>query len=337
MFDYRPKMFDEASKSHASKKLSSILLAFIVVFGVIFIIEAIIPSMITTKPMLEEMKKNGYLDDTNKFNFTESMKLATKVSAVPKVMIPSLLSTIFGIIGSVFYCRCVEMRPVRSMGTRKKGLVPHYLIGLVIGIAMMSAITLLSVAFGVNTISVCSNVNYKLIALFLLGFLVQGMSEEFIFRGYLMNSIGGGGYHTAIAVGISSVFFGLAHAMNPGFGPLPFVNLILFGVFAAVYMILFDNIWGISAIHSIWNFAQGNIFGISVSGMSKTESLLKTTQVSDKTFLTGGKFGIEGSIFTTIVLLVCIAFSAYILNRKSKTAPQAETVSEDNKTDSTVN
>ena len=337
MFDYRPKMFDEASKSHASKKLSSILLTFIVVFLVLYLLESVIPSVITTKPMLEEMKKNGYLQNGEKFNLKQSMKIATKVLAVPGVMIPSLLSTLIGSIGAIFYCRCVEMRPVRSMGARKKGLIPHYLTGMIIGLIMMSAITFLSVAFGANTISVCSNVNYKLLPLFLLGFIVQGMSEEFIFRGYLMNSIGGGGYHTAIAVGISAVFFGLAHAMNPGFGPLAFFNLILFGVFAAVYMIIFDNIWGIAAIHSIWNFAQGNIYGISVSGLDQSESLLKTTQVSDKAFLTGGEFGIEGSICTTIVLLVCIAFSAYILNRKSKTAQQAETVSEDNKTDSTVN
>ncbi len=328
MFDYRPKMFDEASKSHASKKLLSILLTFIVVFAVLYLLESIIPSMLTTKPMLEEMKKNGYLENKDKFNFTESMKLATKVSAVPKVMIPALLSTVIGTICAIFYCRCVEMRPVRSMGARKKGLIPHYLTGLFVGLFMMSAITLLSVAFGANSISVCSNVNYPLIALFLLGFLVQGMSEEFIFRGYLMNSIGGGGYHTAIAVGISSVIFGLAHALNPGFGPLAFFNLVLFGVFAAIYMILFDNIWGVCAIHSVWNFAQGNIFGISVSGMHKTESILKTTPLSDKAFLTGGNFGIEGSICTTIVLLVFTAFSAYILNRRSRTAPQAETAPE---------
>lgn len=327
MFDYRPKMFDEASHTHTSKKLTAILLAFIVVFGVIFLLESIIPSIITTKPMIEEMRKQGYLDNTEKFNLTESMKIATKVSAVPKVMIPSLLSTIFGTIGAIFYCRCVEMRPVRSMGARKKGLIAHYLIGLLIGIAMMSAITLLSVAFGANSIKLCDSIDYKILALFLLGFFVQGMSEEFIFRGYLMNSIGGGGHHTAIAVGISAAAFALAHAANPGFGVVPFINLALFGVFAAFYMMLFDNIWGVCAIHSIWNFTQGNIYGISVSGSGDTESLFRTTQISDKAFLTGGEFGIEGSIFTTLILSIGVALTAFALYRKtqnSEPAPKTE-------------
>lgn len=327
--NYRPKMFDEASKTHTSKKLFAILLAFIVVFGVIFILESIIPSIITTKPMLEEMRKQGYLDNTQNFTLKESMKIATKVSAVPKVMIPSLLSTVFGTIAAIFYCRCVEMRPVRSMGARKKGLVPHYLTGIIIGIAMMSAITLLSVAFGANSIAVCSNVDYGILALFLLGFFVQGMSEEFIFRGYLMNSIGGGGHHTALAVGISAVVFAVAHAANPGFGPVPFINLTLFGIFAAIYMILFDNIWGVCAIHSIWNFTQGNFYGISVSGSGDTESVFRTTQVSDKAFLTGGEFGIEGSIFTTLVLSVGIAAAAFALYRKAGKTPQTETAHQD--------
>lgn len=59
---------------------------------------------------------------------------------------------------------------------------------------MMTVITLLSVAVGVNSISLCSNINTGIILLYLLGFFVQGMSEEFIFRGYLMTTIGG--YHS---------------------------------------------------------------------------------------------------------------------------------------------
>ena len=34
-----------------------------------------------------------------------------------------------------------------------------------------------------------------------------------------------------------------------------------------------NSIWGICAIHSMWNFAQGNIFGISVSGAKSQVSL----------------------------------------------------------------
>lgn len=311
----RPKMFEEASRSHASKKLPIIILIFILVFIIIMILEAIVPGVASIKPMLDEMNNGGFLDDPSSFDMEKSMEIASKVSAMPGVMIPTLISTVFGTIASLIYCRCIEMRPVSSMGVRKQKLVPHYLQGLLIGIILMTAITLLSVLFGINSIKLCSGINFGLIALYLLGFFVQGMSEEFIFRGYFMNSIGSG--HSALlAVGISSVAFALAHTTNPGFGALPFVNLVLFGAFAGLYMILFDDIWGACAIHSIWNFTQGNFYGINVSGISDTESVFRTTAKTSHAILTGGDFGIEGSIITTVVLLAATALVFYGLCKK---------------------
>lgn len=48
---------------------------------------------------------------------------------------------------------------------------------------------------------------------------------------------------------------------------------------------------------------QGNFYGISVSGTGNTESVFRTTSQTSYSWLNGGDFGIEGSIFTTIVLL----------------------------------
>ena len=316
MLDHRPKMFEEASKTHTSKNLIIIVCTFIAVLFVILLLESIIPGMVTTKPMLEELEQQGFLDGSKELSWKNSVAIATKVTGRPKIMVPTLLSTAFGTLTAMFYCRFIEMRPLRSMGARKKKLLPHYLLGLAVGAALMTTITLLSVAFGANSISLCSNIDYKWLPLFFIGFIVQGMSEEFIFRGYLMASVGGSGQHTLIAVGISAVAFALAHAGNPGFGPVPFINLTLFGVFAAFYVVLFDDIWGICAVHSIWNFTQGNFYGISVSGTDDLTSVFRTTAVSSKDFLTGGKFGIEGSIFTTVALLTGTAILIYAISRK---------------------
>ena len=316
MLDYRPKMFDEASKSHASKNIFVIILCFLVVFLVIMLLESVIPAIITAKPMLEELRKQGYLDGSQGLTVRESMKLAVKVSSAPKIMIPTLLSTVFGTVAAMFYCRCIEVRPVRSMGARKEKFFAHYFTGIAVGLTMMTVIALSGALSGITEISVCSNISFGTLGLFFLGFIVQGMSEEFIFRGYLMTTIGGSGCKTAIAVAISSVGFALAHVTNPGFGVLPFINLTLFGVFAGLYIILFDNIWGACAIHSVWNFSQGNIFGISVSGTADTESVLRSTPVSSHDFLTGGEFGIEGSILSTLVLGIGIAVTLYMIWKK---------------------
>ena len=322
MLNYRPKMFDEAAGSHTSKNIFKIIISFILVFIVILILETIPPAIISWRAMKEEMARLS-ADGFSGNEWELSMKASQIVSMDPKIMVPTLFSTIFGTLAAIFYCRCIELRPVHSMGARKKGIFGSYFLGLLIGAALMSVIVLLSSVTGASSTSACKNVNYFVIAMFFLGFVVQGMSEEFIFRGYLMTTIGGSGHHTALAVGISSVGFALAHATNPGFGLVPFINLTLFGAFAALYMILFDNIWGVSAIHSMWNFTQGNLYGISVSGSGDTESVFRTAAVSSKDYITGGEFGIEGSLFTTIALGIGVAAVLAALYKKSSAASKA--------------
>jgi len=314
MLKVRSGMFEESSKSHASPKLISMIVAFIIVFLVMYLFEGIVPSILTVKPMMEEFANMG-LKEGETISLSESMRVANKVSAPPAIMIPTLISTVFGTIISMVYCRFGEMRSLGSMGVRKRKLVPHYLIGLGIGTVLMTAIVLLSALFGAQKISFCSGVNFGLIGLYWIGWFFQGMSEEFVFRGYLMNTVGGK-HNFIIALTVSSLAFALAHAANPGFGPFVLVNLALFAVFAGLYMILTDDIWGGCAIHSIWNCTQGNLYGISVSGTNEMESVMKTVADSDSKLLTGGDFGIEGSIFTTIVLLAASAIVLYLMKKK---------------------
>lgn len=322
MLKIRPKMFREASESYVSHSIPIKLLIFISAFAVIFILESIIPSILTTPRILKEIAADPlYSSGKKQLTLSESMKISAKYMQLPEIMIPNLICTVFGTIVSLFCCRCIEMRHVRSMGVRKRRLVPHYLTGLGVGALLMTSITLLTVLSGANSISLCSGINFKIISLYLLGFFIQGMSEEFIFRGYLMSSLGS--KNTALAIAVNSVAFGIVHGLNPGLTPLAMVNLILFGLFASFYVILFDDLWGACAIHSVWNFMQGNIYGISVSGSGQSESVFRVSQRSSHGFLTGGAFGIEGSIFTTVILLIASAVVLYAIKRRYSEEEQA--------------
>ena len=90
-----------------------------------------------------------------------------------------------------------------------------------------------------------------------------------------------------------------------GFQVLALLNLILFGIFESIYLLKTGNIWGISAIHSMWNFIQGNIYGFNVSGMAQSQSIF-IFKISNCEIFSGGTFGLEGSLLTTIVLLSAI-------------------------------
>ena len=320
MLELKPKMFKESEKSNASENLVILIMSFLFIFGLIFLAEAVIPWLLSKDELNAKLTDFGYYSGTKKLNIGEVRDLSMEVSMQPKIFIPTLLCTGFGTLISIIYCRFFEARPMRSMGFTKEKALTHYLRGLLTGAVLMSAITLLSVICRGNNIALCSNINFGLIGLYFLGFLVQGMSEEVIFRGFLMNTIAGR-FHAFIAIGISAVAFSLAHVMNPGFGVLVFMNLAMFGVFFFFYMIAFDDIWGACAIHSVWNFTQGSFYGISVSGSGNQESVFRTTAASSSKLLTGGDFGIEGSIFTTVVLAAGIAAVIFKL-KKAENKPE---------------
>lgn len=318
MLKLRPKMFAEAEKTHATSNLVLQILIFIAFFFISQLATGTIASFFAMPSMMKEMLNSEAFTSGQQITFDQSY--AAAMSAMennPTVMIASLFATVIGTLLSILYCRSIEHRSYGSMGFRKHKAFHHYLIGLIVGIVMMGAITGISVLTGISDMKMASDIQIGIIILYFFGFLIQGMSEEVIFRGYFMSTLGGK-HSAAIAIIVSSLGFAAAHLANPGITVLAFINLTLFGVFAALYIICFDDIWGACAIHSIWNFTQGNVFGISVSGTGEAASVFHTTAVSDKAWLSGGEFGIEGSVLTTIVL---VAASVIVLLRIRKNQP----------------
>ena len=86
----------------------------------------------------------------------------------------------------------------------------------------------------------------------------------------------------------------------------------------ALYLLKTDTVWGVAGIHGAWNFAQGNLFGILVSGQSSGTSIMKFTPQGNQDWLSGGSFGIEGSIMTSLVLLLLIVYLAYQLKKENE-------------------
>jgi len=98
-----------------------------------------------------------------------------------------------------------------------------------------------------------------------------------------------------IAIGISALFFGFAHALNPGANVVSSLAIAVEagGLLAAAF-VLTRNLWFPIGIHWAWNFFQGPVFGLPVSGMV-WPSLLEAS-VNGPTLWTGGTFGPEAGI-----------------------------------------
>lgn len=220
-------------------------------------------------------------------------------------MIIQLYECALGIGLVVLYCCCIEKRTFMNMGFMKRHVCKQYIKGACVGAMLISALVWMGVLFNTfifNGFNV--NLDKKSIFLFLGGFLLQGFYEELVFRGFFMISIIRKNT-IFVAVMVNSILFGLTHGFNNGFQVLALLNLILFGIFESIYLLKTGNIWGISAIHSMWNFIQGNIYGFNVSGMAQSQSIF-IFKISNCEIFSGGTFGLEGSLLTTIVLLSAI-------------------------------
>ncbi len=203
--------------------------------------------------------------------------------------------------------------------TSGKRIATHYLSGLVIGFAMLSATVGIMYATGQITFA-GFNLNMSGIGVFLLNLLMwipQGASEEIMFRGYMIPAFANR-YKRVIAVAVSSILFSAFHSLNKGYTPLASVNLALIAVLFALIYFLTDDIWMTSAIHTAWNLTQGNIYGLQVSGNNAANSVIMT--VYDKNYsalITGGDFGPEGGLAVTIVTAACIIIVSILLARKT--------------------
>jgi len=142
--------------------------------------------------------------------------------------------------------------------------------------------------------------------------LTAGITEELIFRGFIMRLFEAR-WNRSAAVIAPSVLFGLLHIFNmdsPGFVDIFMLLLAGTGVGIMFSMIACQSgsIWPGAAVHGIWNLTIiGGILEISVK---PGNSVFTYTLESKSVLLTGGGFGIEASVPSVIgyfiIILVCV-------------------------------
>lgn len=247
----------------------------------------------------------------------DTQKMLSVMSDMPEwIMIVMLFAEILLTLIVLFYCRVFEKRKLSTLGFVKKGMVKQYLTGLAAGALVFSVAYLICIVTGsVKCEGLATDIVPLYIVGYFFGYLLQGMAEEVFCRGYLMVSLSRR-YHVTLAVVASSVFFAFLHSANSGLSPLAYINLFLFGVFASLLLLDFGNIWIAGAFHSIWNFVQGNIYGVQVSGTRVSNTILSTSYTDGMEIINGGSFGMEGGLAVSIVFMAGIALLSYHLYKK---------------------
>nr|WP_320132974.1 CPBP family intramembrane glutamic endopeptidase [uncultured Holophaga sp.] len=136
-------------------------------------------------------------------------------------------------------------------------------------------------------------------------FLGVAIHEECLFRGYpfqrLVEAWGPGTAQVTLGAA-----FVLVHWQNPGLVPgsrlLPMLNIFLAGCLLGQCWLLTRSLALPMGLHLGWNWAQGSLLGFPVSGTTFARSPLHPILRPDlPAWLTGGAFGLEGSLACTLV------------------------------------
>lgn len=269
--------------------------------------------------LVDASTESGVID----FNaLLEYMNTFTE-SHLTEIMLLTVAAAGLYIVGAIVYCRAFEKRKPNTLGFIKRGFFTEYLFGIAIGAVMICLPALAChLAPGCVKFSFNANVSPLYIVLFFLAFVLQGLGEEAIFRGYLLTSLARRS-HPWMAIILSALMFASFHGTNQGFNIISYINIALFGIFAGVFMLKRGSIWAIAAIHTAWNFMQGNILGFSVSGNPTLPSVLTATP-SDTVgvILSGGSFGLEGGLGVTVVMIAAFLFVLLMPPKKSELAEE---------------
>lgn len=192
------------------------------------------------------------------------------------------------------------------------GAIAELTSGVLLGAALFTFT--IGILWGLGCYMVTGVNDWTVMVPVLANSVMAGMYEEVLFRGVLFRVIEER-LGSWLALLISALFFGLLHLGNPNATLVAAIAIALeAGVLLAAAYVLTRRLWLAIGIHFAWNFTQGGVFGVAVSG-NQTSGLLQST-LRGPELLSGGEFGAEASI---IAVVVCTAANVYLVWRAQKT------------------
>lgn len=194
------------------------------------------------------------------------------------------------------YVRIVERRAVTELSSSHAGRELGG--GLVLGALLFS--TTIGILAALGAYRITGNNGWLIMLASLPASILAGVLEEVVIRGVVFRILEQW-LGSWFALAISAVIFGALHLLNPGATLLNAAAIsIEAGVLLAAAFMLTRRLWLCIGIHIAWNYTQGGIFSVVVSG-GKSTGLLQSRMVGPD-WLTGGTFGAEASI---VALVVC--------------------------------
>ena len=235
-----------------------------------------------------------------------------------------LILTGFSLLGSFaalwVATKFIDRKPLMSIGLSVKDKANEMLIGLGFALAFIGGLFL--VLWLIGAINITGYVGFKP-GVFIVSIMLfmAAFDEELIFRGYILNNMMDSTSNRWIALAGSSLLFALLHSGNTHVWStwVPMTELFAAGFILGISYTFTKNLWFPTFFHFGWNFFQG-LFGFEISGFNvdswKMISHENTGNVPD--IISGGAFGIEGSVITLSCTIICTYFIYKYYNELDK-------------------
>jgi membrane protease YdiL (CAAX protease family) len=191
-------------------------------------------------------------------------------------------------------------------------------LGLLLGFGTNGLCVLISLLMGDIKLSY-SGFDWKLLIAFLIFIFIQSSSEEVTDRIYLYQKLRRRYRSPLAAILINSIVFMAMHMSNPGFTWIAGMQIFLAGFIWSLLVYYYDSVWVAFWFHTAWNYTQNIIFGLPNSGIVSEYSIFKLEAATATNGLFYDvKFGVEGSIGSSIILGVLLIVLIIINRRKGE-------------------
>ncbi len=185
-------------------------------------------------------------------------------------------NTVFFIVAVLTGWLCgklFEELPFRALGfSFSDNWLKNLIFGLGYGTFAILLAAAIAFAFGhigfqLNTLAAPTAI-WATLGLTLIVFIIGAAAEEAIFRGYALQTFARANL-VWFGIILTSVLFASGHIFNPNANAFSWINTFLAGVSFAVGYYKTRTLWLPFGFHLIWNWTQGAILGITVSGLKE--------------------------------------------------------------------
>lgn len=241
-----------------------------------------------------------------------------------------VMLTIGAVLAAIF-CRHELRSFVEDIGLFRNRAIPEVVIGFAFGMIIVGTMFGVMYLCGGYTVT---KVNWPIdFVPALVLYFFAGLTEEFLFRGFIFRTFEKSG-GTIYAIILSSLCFGFAHFFN-----MPEEATLSYKTYACLILsfeaglplsgafLLTRSLWLAVGFHWAWNFLEGTVFGVAVSGTDAGPAIFSAHMTGNQ-YISGGAFGPEAGLpFFGVGVLTGLGMIFLALKqRKWSLKPERDTV-----------